>query len=275
MVISTAEPERALVLAHYHARGLLRSDTLNLLGVALDRYRRVILVSTCLAGTELARVPRGVEVHSRTNVGYDFYSYRHGILELLSDAGTGAGLAEIWLMNSSFICLHPGRFLERLCRTIDDQADCFGLVRSLEVAEHIQSYVVILKRHVFRDPAVRDWWLKMLPLNERTQVIQAYEIGLSQMLLRLGYRIRPAYDHRANISADVLRLSQAHAVDPVELNARLNPSHFHWWNLLQEFATLKIEVFRSNPFQLNLRPLLELARSDVKIRQLLEEGLQP
>lgn len=275
MVIRAALPHRALVLAHYHPRGLLRSDTLGLIRAALDCCKRVILVSTRLESAAIAQLPHGVEVHTRDNIGYDFYSYRRGILHLLSDTDTRADLSEICLMNSSFICVDPERFLERLLQTINEQADCFGLVRSLEVAAHIQSYVVIFRRKVFLDPAVQDWWVKMVPLNERTQVIQAYEIGLSQMLLRLGYRIHPAYDHQACISADVLRLSRAHGVDAVEINARLNPSHFHWWNLLQEFSTLKIEVYKSNPFQLDLQPLRQLARADSKMRQLLEEGLQP
>jgi rhamnosyltransferase len=264
--------ERALVLAHYHSRGVMRSDTLGLVTAALDRCSRVILVSTRLETAERARLPPGVEVHVRDNIGYDFYSYRHGIQQLLQDEVPPPD--EICLMNSSFLCVEPGRFLDRLLRNGPSPADCFGLVRSREIADHIQSYVVVLGRRVLLDPMVRSWWTNMAPINERNRVILQYEIGLSQLLLRRGYRLEPIYDHLTCLSADVLRVSRGQAVSAVELNARLNPSHFHWLNLLREFSTLKIEVYRSNPFGLDLQPLAQLARADARVQRLLEEGLQ-
>jgi hypothetical protein len=45
-------------------------------------------------------------------------------------------------------------------------------------------------------------------------------------------------------------------------------------DLLREFSTLKIEVYRSNQFGLALQPLIQLARADARVRQLLEEGLE-
>jgi lipopolysaccharide biosynthesis protein len=266
--------KRALVLAHYHTRGLLRSDTLALLKAGLERCTRVILISTKLQNAQLTRLPQGIEVHVRNNTGYDFYSYRHGILQVLNGEGAHGLPDEICLMNSSFVCLDAAGFLDRLFRSAGDQVDCYGLVRSLEVADHIQSYVIVLSRHVLLDPAVLDWWTRMVPIDERIVVIREYEIGLSQLLLRLGYQLKPAYDHRACITADVARLGREHAVDVTTLNVHLNPSHFHWLNLLREFSTLKIEVYRNNPFRLDLQPLMQLARDELSVRQLLEEGLQ-
>jgi rhamnosyltransferase len=264
--------ERALVLAHYHSRGAIRSDTLRLLSAALACCTRVILVSTRLETAERARLPSGVEVHIRDNIGYDFYSYRHGMQQLLP--GEAPALDEICLMNSSFLCLDAGRFLDRLFRSGASRADCFGLVRSREIADHIQSYVVVLRRPALLDPTVRSWWMNMTPISERSRVILQYEIGLSQLLLGRGYRLEAAYDHLALVSPDILRLCRGQAVNVAELNARLNPSHFHWLNLLREFSTLKIEVYRSNPFGLDLQPLMELARADAGVQQLLEEGLR-
>jgi hypothetical protein len=265
--------QRALVLAHYHSRGALRSDTLALLAAAAERFSRVLLISTRLESAEIPRVPRGVQVVVRDNIGYDFYSYRQGLLELLDDPNAGPGLGEICLMNSSFVCLDGQRFLERLLGGGQQSAECFGLVKSWEVAEHIQSYVLVLRRRVFRDAAVVRWWKDMVPLNERGLVIRQYEIGFSQLLLRLGCRLGALYDHRARVSGEIDRLSSGPA-QAAELNAQLNPSHFHWLNLLREFTTLKIEVFRDNPFGLDLRPLASMAQADSRVRGLLAEAMQ-
>jgi lipopolysaccharide biosynthesis protein len=268
---------RALVLAHYHSRGALRSDTLELLAAAGEFFPKILLISTALERAEVSKVPREVEVQVRPNIGYDFYSYRQGLLQLLNQPDAGARLDEICLMNSSFVCLDGRRFLQRLLRDEQQLSECFGLVKSWQFAEHVQSYVLILKRPVFSDARVVRWWTNMVPLSQRDLVIVNYEIGFSRLLVQLGYRLSAAYDHRTALSEAVKRLGSESAQEAelnAMLNAMLNPSHFHWLELLREFATLKIEVFRRNPCALDLRHLTLLAQADARVREVLAEGMQ-
>jgi len=266
-------PGRALVLAHYHSSGLLRTDTCQLVRAAQEYFRRIVLVSTRLELSEIGKLPEGVRVFVRDNIGYDFYSYRLGIACLADDAADFAGLSELALVNTSFLCVDGRRFFQRLFEHEQHYPDCFGVVKSHEVQEHIQSYVVVLRRHVFMDPAVQHWWSSMIPISERSHVILNYEIGLSRLLATLGYRLDAAFDHVGRRSEEFVRRFGEPGAQPMEQIApALNPSHFFWRDLLQQFGILKIEVFKSNPFRLDLAPLESLADADPRIGELVLEG---
>jgi hypothetical protein len=52
-----------------------------------------------------------------------------------------------------------------------------------------------------------------------------------------------------------------------------NPSHFYYKELLQQFGIVKIELLKSNPFEIDLSGLSKALGNDVRFAELVGEGL--
>ncbi len=159
-------------------------------------------------------------------------------------------------MNTSFLILQPYKLLENYAKTTDANSSSFyGLVKSYEIECHLQSFLVTFPIDWIRDENVIQWWYDMRPINERSTVIKLYEIGLSQLMRQSGYILRGAYE-------------------PLPTAPPINPCHFHYMTILEDFGILKIELIRDNPFKQNLASIIELARVNSSVKKSLIEGLE-
>ncbi len=242
----------ALVIAHYNKAGDLRQDTLDALPVLHRHFQKIILVSTQLNAEAEQNVPPYVDVHKRDNVGYDFYSYRQGIQTLIASGND----YQVTLMNTSFVITDP----EKLCRQYVEQGirridfDVYGLVKSHEIVEHLQSFLLTFSNRLMRDTVFVQWWDSMQALNARHEVIYAYELGLSRHLSASGYPLIAAMTGTSG-------------------TAIANPSHANYEALLDTFGILKIELIRDNPFHINLNRILAMAAHDDTFRRMVREAL--
>jgi rhamnosyltransferase len=242
---------KGLVVAHFHKEGKLRSDTLSILQCLVPLFDHVIFVSTHLLDSERDKIPANVTLHVRPNTGYDFYSYRFGIKYLQAQGGHW----QITVMNTSFMVQHPKRlvvnYFERCLSSPD--FDVLGLTHSNEVQPHLQSYLMTFSNHCTRHPAFIEWWDQMTPRDERYAVVFHCELGLSNMLQKNG-----------------MALTAVLNTPPLPAN---NPSHFHYKALLAQFGIVKIELLKSNPFELNLDSLTCAMAQDVGFAELVGEGM--
>ncbi len=268
------EPDRrrALIVAHYHSQGRVRTDTRALLEAARPLFARVIVVSTNLNAVEQRRLAPDIETHVRPNVGYDFYSYRLGLAALAGGNSTPRQFDEVCLLNTSFLAVDGERFLSGLLTTPGTE-DARGLTKSTEFREHLQSYALLFRRAVVADIEFGLWWQSMQPRNERQAVIANYELGLSQWLLRRGFRLGAAFDHGATPSPEIDRRSAGAPGEAARLNTQLNPSHLHWETLWRRYGFIKIELLKSNPFHVDLTPLVKEASGDPGLLGVIREGL--
>lgn len=267
-------PSQALVLAHYHSSGRLRDDTLALLARARRSFGRVILVSTHLSPAQARRAPEGVQVIVRDNVGYDFYSYRRGLLELAADAALWRGLDQAWIMNSSFLCWDAERFLAALAALAVPGDSALGVTRSFEIVEHLQSYCVGFGGGLLRRRGFLDWWRDMRPLDRRGEVIERYELGLSRWILGQGLPLAVAYEHRGTVADRVGDLSEEAMREIIPRVDGANPSHFHWKKILDRFAIMKIEIIKSNPCSMNLSDWVAQGRGDPAFLAMVQAALE-
>ncbi|MFM7801851.1 MAG: rhamnan synthesis F family protein, partial [Limnohabitans sp.] len=232
--------QKGLVIAHFHKDGKLRSDTISLLQHLSPIFDRIVLVSTCLTDSERKKLPTHVTLHVRPNTGYDFYSYRYGIKQLQASGG----LWQITVMNTSFIVQQPqllaSQYFEKYLPS--EQFDVLGLTHSFEVQPHLQSYLLTFSSPCTRQTAFIEWWNQMTPVNERHAVVFQYELGLSAMLQQCG-----------------MTLTSAMPTPKISAN---NPSHFYYKELLQQFGIVKIELLKSNPFELDLTGLTKAMGHD-------------
>ena len=240
-----SERRRAFVVAHYESAGRVALNLRRLVS-HLRSLGRVVFVSTRLddAGRDSLD---GVEVITRPNEGYDFFSYKRGIESL----GGLAAFDGLVILNSSFVCVDPPRLTARFFARSAPEIDVLGLTANFEYAAHLQSYWIGFEtRRVLDSPAFAAWWRDMEPVSDRELVIPRYEVGLSHAMKRAGFTLASAFTPPPH------QRSGAHR----------NPTHIYWDSLFDEFGILKLELLRSNPFRMDLAKLnaMLLARPDWK-----------
>jgi lipopolysaccharide biosynthesis protein len=240
----------AVVIAHYDREGLVRDDLRALvhdLGSVADT---VVFVSTGLTAAGARVLPESVTTIVRENRGYDFYSYKVGI-EFLGDLGR---LTRLFLVNSSFFCIDRHKLVQRFFKSDHGKYDVFGLTRSHEQRPHLQSFLLSFGPRCLQSEMFARWWSSMIPIDDRQSVIETYELGLSAYLQECGFSMGSAYvpTRREKAIAWLRSLSRrALIANPMALN----PTHFYWDFLLEEFGIVKVELAEKNPHGLNLRRL--------------------
>ena len=244
-------PRRAFVVAHYDPAGRVALHLRELVA-HLRTLGRVVFVSTNLA--DAARnLGDGVEVITRPNEGYDFFSYKRGI-EALGDLSS---IDTLTVLNSSFVCLEPTRLTQRFFARSRPEIDVLGLTANFEGAPHLQSYWISFEgRRVLDAPAFARWWTDMEPVSDRELVISRYEVGLSHALKAAGFTLASAFSA---------------PVPPG--TAHRNPTHLFWEALLEEFAIVKLELLRTNPFRMDLGKLHATLAARPQWRALVDDAL--
>jgi rhamnosyltransferase len=247
----------ALVFAHHDRNGILREDTIRFLNAAPRLYSSLVLVSTNLDPGAESRLPGQVRVIRRENHGYDFYSYREGLLDILEGQETGTVPSHLTLMNSSFLIFETGPFLDVLQRTFRKADRATSVTISLEIERHMQSYAMTLGAQILADHDVRHWWRSMVPIDVRQQVIDRYEIGFSRFLLQKGFSL--------------------HAAVPDGWRRRFrkvkNPTFGCYRDLFFRAGICKVQLLRENPYKQDLDEILGLIDAKPDWKQMVEQAL--
>lgn len=173
---------RLFIFAHFDRDHIIDPHVVRYVS-ALAQLGAVIFVSTSLLSrAEVAKVrPFTLRAFCRPDFGRDFMSWQLG-LTLVEDPDL---YDEIIICNDSvYAPIFP---LGEMFGVMEDtQAAYWGVTSNSEVARHIQSYFMAFRRPVLeRDEFWRFWDDVGLQPNKRA-LIEAYEVGLSRLLERLG-----------------------------------------------------------------------------------------
>jgi rhamnosyltransferase len=118
----------------------------------------------------------------RENTGYDFSMWQAGLTE--SDLSKRD---ELLLTNSSIV--GPLQPLAPLWQnSLVNNCDFWGLTDNDEFGRHLQSYFIVFRRQVIQDTCFMGFWNSVLPLKDKQEVIQNYEIGLTRWLEENGFK---------------------------------------------------------------------------------------
>ncbi len=237
--------KRAVIVAHYNKHGALRSDTLALLRVLSANFEKVSLVSTFLDKNQIPLIPDNVEVMIRENIGYDFYSYRLGLLSILNQS-----YDYVTIINTSFLCIDIDKFINN-AMSVTHINSVFGISKSHMVGQHVQSYFYTIPSTVFNRHDVVSWFLNMTPISIRNDVIFKYEIGFSKFLIDRGIPL--------------IALHESHH--------QCDPTQIEWQTILERAGIIKISLLKSNTYGLDLSHLYELAKDHI-ISDLFNQGLE-
>lgn len=244
---------RVAVVAHFDAEGRLTDFTRSLLGGLLEHVERIVLVSTRLAPDQAIGLDRRITVIVRENVGYDFYSFRTGILAVEALYSYD----ELIIANDSVLMIDPQGITRAFEKMDHVECDAWGMTESYEVSRHLQSYFLVFRKNTFFSQYFHQFWRDVRVLDDKWEIILSYEVGLTQWLLHHGARIAAAFQpdsasmgrliHRLERTQERLGISTAGGRLGRREALRANPVHYLWDDLYRQFGFIKAEVLRDDP----------------------------
>lgn len=273
--------DRAIVIAHFHAGGLVQANLRLLVNALVPLSSRIVFVSTHASAEALGSLPPAVQAITRPNVGYDFESYRVGIAAL----GDLSAIDELVVMNSSMVCIDARKLCDRFFLAPRPGADFFGLTASREFAPHLQSYLVAFSKRVIVSEAFGAWWSALERLDDRDAVIGRHELGMTMHFVRHGFRPAAAFHPTPAQKFQALcrHFEATGQVPPLGADGKvaldldaaeaLNHTHFLWDAILGQFGVMKAELLKRNPYSLDLHLVSKMLRDDPAFRALVQDVL--
>ena len=284
---------RIAILVHFSSNRLFAEYFIYLLRALDEAGFSTIVVSNAkrLDRDSVASIlPWCGRVLHRKNIGYDFGAWRDAIA-----ASPEIARAEQLLIVNDSIFGPTQNLAEILDRCRFDQADVWGMTDSFDARYHLQSYFVLFGPKVLRSQAFAKFWRSARYVGHKHTVIHKLEIGLSQAMLKAGFKLQALYPYRRLSRAVIDRALAAAADDEnrshplyqthldrllqgVNAGYPLNPTHYFWDYLITElrFPFIKRELLERNPVAIpllaNWATVIENS-SDYPVR-LIEEHLQ-
>lgn len=245
---------RVLIFAHFDHIGIIRADILSFLIKANTEYDVIYFVSTNLKKSELLKIPSAITTIVRENHGYDFYSYRAGLLKFLQTNLAGINKGFVTFMNSSIIILDREKLIKNLKKSFHNNSCVYGITTSYEIQHHIQSYLITIPFDLLRNEIFLHWWQNMEPLNDKREIIFRYELGLSVLLTELGYELKSTYKPSVFVRFTKIQ----------------NPCFSQPERLLEHVGCVKVQLLRDNPHNRNLSEILEYFKESEINQRILE-----
>ena len=179
--------KKYLIIAHYHKKGQIRSDIVNLIKLFSRSFEKIIFVSTNLNLSEKKKIKKLAIIITRPNYGYDFYSWRVGINYLKNKLGINLDKKRIlFLLPSSLLYIKPSKLLKEFDKIKSFDNRVISLSKSWEICEHIQSDLLIFSLNLLKEKKILDWWNKIKKFKSRQVIIFKYELGFSNFLTRIS-----------------------------------------------------------------------------------------
>jgi len=256
-------PKRAIIYAHFDPHGQFDPHVQNALASWRAVADRLVVVSA--AGTEPPAAVRRLVDHCilRANDGYDFCSWKAGLASL--EPG----------LHDEVVCVNDSVYgpLSDPAVLFSDlriaAADLWGMVLSEQAPlrrgirrPHIQSWFFAMRRPFLASPTCAEFWHQVEPLPKKAEIVDRYEIGLTERAMAAGFHVAALYDAR-----DAGRIAVGELLPHLSLAApgrawRLlrkarhsthNPSELAWWRLLATGVPfVKVGLFRVNHYGLAL-----------------------
>lgn len=212
------------VMAHYDVDNQIDPYLDLILGKITRIAEKVIIVSTSNIDDTIIKNYTNIDLIVRDNVGYDFCSYKEGILSI-SDLNI---YDRLLVLNDSFYC-SPEFNLESILSK-SEHFDIFSLTASRQFAYHLQSYFLVFNKRSFTSKWFFDFWNNIYYYKRKEKIIFDYEIELTNSALRNGLRTGSCYlpEHQNN------------------------PSHKDYQFLFKEYRFVKTDVLRNEIGELDI-----------------------
>jgi hypothetical protein len=253
---------RVVVFCHFNPHGRLREHVRRYIIALAEAELSVVFVTNSGRLDQEAMDwlrPRCAWIVIRRNTGFDFAAWRDG----LAVARLPAPDTRLLILANDSVYGPLSPLAPLLARMDFGAADVWGLTDSWQSRFHLQSYLLAFGTNALHHAAFGEFWARVRDLRSKEAVVQAYEIGLTQMLLDAGLTCEalwPYVDMLARLHASQPKAPSNDPLDQVRLRAEwhilsaaarrvpLNPTAECWRLLLASgFPFLKRELLRKNP----------------------------
>lgn len=180
-----AVDNRAIVFAHFDKHNIVDDYVIYYLNELKKNSRTIIFVSTSSLSDEEKAKLDGIcsIVISRPNIGYDFFSWKTGLAQLRNLEEYN----ELVICNDS--CYGPVFDLHPIFQKMSlSKADFWGITSNSQIKFHLQSYFLVFRKQVFLSEVFQDFWKDVRIIDSKTEIVNAYEIGLTQKLINANFK---------------------------------------------------------------------------------------
>lgn len=222
---------RVCFFAHFDTDGCVEDYVIRYLHKLRDLDFAIVFTTTAAISTASKESLLEIcyDVIIRENQGLDFGSWAEAY------ARYGHELTGDLLLANDSVYGPIGDLRGPLQELLSRDADFYGFVESLDTSQHLQSWFMLFRPHVYRSRAFQSVMEVPFSRLSKREIIERGEIGLSTALIRAGFRCVSAY--QPTKSGILSRLYS------------LNPSHYLWRELITDcrIPFMKVELLRDNP----------------------------
>jgi rhamnosyltransferase len=251
------QAKRAAVFAHFNPIDRVEEYVLYYLKELSTVANHIVFVSTSkISKNDRERLKKHCKIIIEIpNKGYDFISYKTGLNALDISA-----FDEIIICNDSVY--GPLTTLSNIFTKMSKlQSDFWGITDSNEFSYHLQSYFIVFKKSLFSTEVFRSFWNDVKVLENKQEIIEKYELGLTQRFIHAGFScqtvVSAGFSKWKQLAAYFSRVRWTHIlkVFPYPFYHLLtqdtilhNITHYFWKEILQGGGGfVKIEPLRTNP----------------------------
>ena len=268
-----SQNEKYLIFAHYHSHGFIRKDIINFLNKSEKHFTKIVFVSTKINQKELKKISKKIKVIKRNNTGYDFYSYKIGWEYLSKIFGYNFDNKKLFFVNSSILFINPKKIINAINNTYIKENEFWGISRSLEMTDHIQSYFFFFSASLFKNKNILNWWKKITPLNVHYKIILKYELGLSKLMIRNNVKLNSIYKKNINLKANNIFIKIIQRFNEVFFKTpkyyKKDPTNYFWKDFYALYGIVKIRLIKDNDKKYNLEGLYNI----LKRKKILNDAL--
>lgn len=186
--------DRVAVLVHYSTVTRVSRSVRALVEALLAGGYFVVVASACEAEGDLdwgyLGMPERTAVVRKPNIGYDFGSAAVALDRFPEIARS----RYVLIVNDSN--LGPFGGIDRILDDFESSAaDVWALTSSSQHGYHLQSFFLGFLRGVLSHAAVKQFWRNVQHLDDKRDIIFAYEVGLSRLLAEQGYVMRTLFSN--------------------------------------------------------------------------------
>ena len=261
-----------LIFAHYHSSGLIRNDILNFFIKSKPFFDQIVLISTNLKKNEKKKIPKNIKVITRKNIGYDFFSYKMGLNYFLKKEKIRLDV-NLFFLNSSVLFVDTNKLIRSLNNLKLGKDEIWGLTKSYELAEHIQSYFFCFSSSVLKNKSILNWWKKVKPYKKRQTIVDKYELGMSDLMTKNNIKLQSIFKKNINMFPKNIFQKVTQRYKEVfykqEKLYKKNPTNYFWKDFYAKFGLVKIELIKLNPKKIDIKKLTMILN---KRKGLIEEA---
>ena len=248
-----------LLIAHYHSKGTIRNDLIELIKEANKKFKEIVFISTKIKKTEIKKISKYSKIIVRRNYGYDFYSYKVGIQYLLKKNKNNLSKKLIFFMASSIFYAQPKKLISKIMNEKKINNKVISLTKSWEMSEHLQTDIFFFKMELFKNKKFFNWWNNIRKFTNRHIIIMRYELGFTDLLNKLKIKYttlfkKNIYDYPSNIIKLTKKRIKNIFFKEIKIYKK-NPTHFYWENIFKNYGIIKIDLIKNNPNNINLNNL--------------------